>query len=515
MNRTARHTIVSFLTALLLVPLAATTQAADVPVPPTSPTAVFSQWAQTPPMGWNSYRVLLFTGPTQDLKPVATFLSAEFSVQVNRKGIAVYGVPNKHTGPYSFAGFDLRKPVEVRIQTRQSLDHVVIRPAGIPFTVNGRELALKLDRPQKLSIEPAGRRGALLLFANPVERQPPCAESGSVIHFGPGIHRPAGGRVVLTDNQTLYLEDGAIVLGTVEARNATNVHIAGRGILDGSSWPWQKGPSRFLVQFHNCTNASIEGITFRSSFFWTAAIISCDRVSITNLKILGGLNMNDDGLDICNSRRVTVRDCFIRTDDDCISIKGVPTGNIVRFGYVYDWPPAREREPVENIDIADCLFWGDRARIIEIGPECQATHMRNIRIRDSEALHCGQCPPLMFEAGEECRLEDITFSNLRINAEDSPLLIELQSAGNNWQKQPSPAYVNRVRFANLRFEGAKTPRIHIFGTDKAHAIRDIVFNNLVVNGTAQKAGASLFQIGEHVEAVSVQSSEPARRELPE
>jgi hypothetical protein len=444
----------------------------------------------------------------QEPKPVANFVSVEFSVRVNGKDITVYGVPNKHTGPYSFAGFDLRRPVEVRIHSRQSLDHVVIRPAGIPFTVNGQEIVLKLDRPQKLSIEPAGKRGVLLLFANPTEKQPPPIAGNSVICLGPGIHRPADGRIVLTDNQTLYLEEGAIVLGTVEARNATNVHIAGRGIIDGSSWEWQKGPSRFLVHFFNCTNAAIEGVTLRSSFFWTTVIISCDQVRISNLKIVGGRCMNDDGIDICNSRRVIVRDCFIRTDDDCISIKGASTGtNIVRCGYLYNWPPAREREPVDDIDIADCLFWCDRARIIEIGPDCQATYMRNVRFRDSEALHCGhEFPPLLFEAGEECRIEDFTFSNLRLNAEDSPSLIELQSAGNAWQKQPSPAYVSRVRFQDLRFEGAKKPRIRIFGTDKAHAVRDIVFDNLVVNGTTQKAGASLFQIGPHVEAVSVKSS---------
>jgi hypothetical protein len=308
------------------------------------------------------------------------------------------------------------------------------------------------------------------------------------------------------------LEEGAVVLGTVEARNAQNVHIAGRGILDGASWPWQKGPARFLVQFFNCTNASIEGVTLRSSFFWTTAIISCERVSVTNIKIVGGRCMNDDGIDICNSRQITVRDCFIRTDDDCISIKGVPTGRITRFKYLYDFPPAREREPVEDVEISDCVLWCDRARIIEIGPECQATHMRNIRIRNSEALHCGaQCPPIMFEAGEHCRLEDITFSNLRFNAEDSPSLIDLQSAGNGWQKQAVPADVSRVRFINLQFEGVKTALIRISAANKAHPVRAIVFENLMVNGRVQRAGAPLFQIGPHVEAVSVLPAASAPR----
>lgn len=430
--------------------------------------------------------------------------AAEFAVNIVGKDIPVHEAQNRHAGNYFFAGFDLQKPAEVRIHSRQPLDHVVVRPADIPFHVEGSDLTIKLDRPQKLSIEPAGKRGVLVLFANPPAESPAPTASGSVIRFGPGVHKPKDGKIVLTDNQTLYLEEGAVVVGAVEARNATNVHIAGRGIVDGTSWPWQKGPARFLVHFFNCTNATIEGVSLRSSYYWTTAIISCDRVNITNVKILGGRCMNDDGIDICNSRRVVVRDCFIRTDDDCISIKGVPAGHITRFGFVYDYPPAREREPVEDVEISDCVLWCDRARIIEMGPECQATHMRNIRIRNSEALHCGtQCPPIMFEAGEHCRLEDITFSNLRFNAEDSPALIELGSAGNGWQKEPSPADVNGVRFLNLRFEGAKKERIHIFGTDPAHPVRHIEFENLIVNGVGQKKGAPLFQIGPHVETISI------------
>lgn len=40
--------------------------------------------------------------------------------------------------------------------------------------------------------------------------------------------------ITLTSNQTLYLDEGAVLYATVEAKDADNVRIIGRGILDNS-----------------------------------------------------------------------------------------------------------------------------------------------------------------------------------------------------------------------------------------------------------------------------------------
>jgi len=43
-------------------------------------------------------------------------------------------------------------------------------------------------------------------------------------------------------------------------------------------------------------------------------------VTVKNVKLLG-YRANSDGIDICNSRDVTVDGCFIRTLDDLIVVK--------------------------------------------------------------------------------------------------------------------------------------------------------------------------------------------------
>jgi hypothetical protein len=126
-------------------------------------------------------------------------------------------------------------------------------------------LVVSLPGPRKLSIEPEGRKGPLLLFANPPELNPPKPETRGVIYFGPGVHRP--GRIEVTSQQTLYLAAGAVVKGGVLAQGE-NIRITGHGILDGSDYEWRKGPTPHVVSIRG-TNVEVSGITIRGASHWT------------------------------------------------------------------------------------------------------------------------------------------------------------------------------------------------------------------------------------------------------
>ena len=56
------------------------------------------------------------------------------------------------------------------------------------------------------------------------------------------------------------------------------------------------------------------------SFGWTIVPWKCRDVRLTNVKVFSWRD-NNDGLDICSSRNVTIDRCFFRTKDDCIAIK--------------------------------------------------------------------------------------------------------------------------------------------------------------------------------------------------
>ena len=203
--------------------------------------------------------------------PPGETLSTDYEVRADGKQVNVYiartldppfaGKEWNHGGPYSFANFDTSGPVTVRITAKRSLRNVVVRPqtpAAKLKIIDDHTIAIALDGPRKLSIEPDGKRGPLLLFANPPERDVPRPGNPGVIHFGPGIHR--AGAIHVASGQTVYLAGGAVVKGGVSAVGS-NIRICGRGILDGSDYPWQKGPCTTVgIQGDNVT---VEGITIR------------------------------------------------------------------------------------------------------------------------------------------------------------------------------------------------------------------------------------------------------------
>ena len=140
----------------------------------------------------------------------------------------------------------------------------------------------------------------------------------------------------MTDNQTVYVAGGAVVRGVIGTNEPFNIsgysglrtysptfllrgnHIKfrGRGIVDGSFCPTH---ARHLVQVRG-RDILLEGVILRDSSTWTIPIRRSERVTVKNVKLLG-CRANSDGIDICNSRDVTVEGCFIRTLDDLIVIK--------------------------------------------------------------------------------------------------------------------------------------------------------------------------------------------------
>ncbi len=114
--------------------------------------------------------------------PAGETLSADYKVQPAGRQVDVYMArvldppfASKrwdHGGSYSFANFDMSGRVVVRIVSKKSLRNVVIRPLSFgiqPTLEDDYTLNLTLDRPRKLSVEPDGKQGPLLLFANPLE----------------------------------------------------------------------------------------------------------------------------------------------------------------------------------------------------------------------------------------------------------------------------------------------------------------------------------------------------------
>ncbi|MFC1604929.1 glycosyl hydrolase family 28 protein, partial [Planctomycetota bacterium] len=392
-----------------------------------------------------------------------------------------------HGGSYSFANFDMSGPVVVRIVSKRSLQNVVIRPlsSGIqPTLLDDHTLKLTLDRPYKLSVEPDGRKAPLLLFSNPMEINAPKPDDKGVIYFGPGVHKPE--KIVLKSNQILYLAGGAVVKAEVLVQGS-NIRICGRGILDGSDWEWRKGPVGNLIAIRNSADVEVNGITLRGSSHWTIVPKNCRRVTIRNVKLCNSRVQNDDGINPCNSQDVLITDCFIRSDDDCVALKGLD----------FSAPNSN----VERITVENSILWCDRARIFLLGHESRAAFMRNITLRNLDIVHFTMTP-FLFEPGEDMRLEDITVEDIRIHGEGQKELIRLRPVVNQYMRKRVPGFIRNVRFRNITVHGQSGDYlVQIEGADAEHDVRDVIFKNVSIIDSKLTEESKQVRIREHTEKV--------------
>jgi hypothetical protein len=429
--------------------------------------------------------------------PASETLSSEYEVVAGGKKVDVYtarvldppfaGKQWDYGGPYAFANFDMAGRATVKIRAKRSLLHTVVRPEypDVRFQVEDEHtVSLTFDSPRKVSVEPDGRKGPLLLFANPIEQDAPKPDTSGVVYFGPGLHQ--AGKIEVHDNQTVYLAGGAVVKGAIVAQGS-NIRIRGRGILDGSDYEWRKGPANFTIGITG-TNVDVSGITVRGSSHWTIVPNASRDVTVRNVKICGGRVQNDDGINPCNSQNVLITDCFIRTDDDCVALKGLDL--------------RRPNNNVENIVVENCTLWCDRARIFLLGHESRAAFMRNITLRNLDIIHFTMTAFLL-EPGEEMRLEDVRIENVRVHGEGQRELARLKPTVNQYMRNKVPGHVRGVHFKNVEVYGQPGAYlIHLEGADAQHKVQEVTFENVKVLGQELKANSASLKVGPQVEGVS-------------
>ena len=430
--------------------------------------------------------------------PEGESLSPDYEVQAAGQKLAVYtarvldapfaGKQWDYGGDYSFANFDMSGPVALRIVSKQSLRSVVIRPlsSGIKPVLEGdHTLILNLDRPRKLSIEPDGKKAPLLLFANPLEVEFPKPNDKAVVYFGPGVHKPE--KIVLESNQTLYLDGGAVVKAEVLARG-TNIRICGRGILDGSDWAWRTGPVGNLIAIRNSTDVHISGITLRGSSHWSIVPENCRRVTIRNVKICNSRVQNDDGINPCNSQDVLISDCFIRSDDDCVALKGL--------GF------SGSNSNVEGIIVENSILWCDRARIFLLGHESRAEFMRNITLRNLDIIHFTMTPFLL-EPGEDMRLEDVSIEDIRIHGEAQRQFIRLRPVVNQYMRKQVPGHIRNIHFKDIMVDGRPGEYlVQIEGADAEHTVQDVSFTDVSIVDAKLSKGSKRVRMGNYTGGIS-------------
>ena len=419
-----------------------------------------------------------------------------------------YQRPLDQTEPAGFAYWDMSAPVKVVVRSKQPVRSVAIRPVslGTKPTVKGDQIMFDMSKPGSVVVEINGSHRALHLFANPLEKDAPHPDAVGVRFFGPGVHHP--GIINLVSNQTIYIASGAVVYGSIQANNVSNLRICGRGILDVSQFGRKE--SFGAIRLAGCSNAVISGIVLRDPNVWGCSLFGCRNAAISNVKLIGLWRYNADGIDICNSQDVTLRNCFIRSFDDSIVLKG--TGG------------AFDNQPVHNVKATGCVIWNDWGVALEIGAETRAPEISGICFEDCDIIRATQVA-FGISHGDRATVRDIRYKNIRFDMGDDnprprlqaspedryepkpdddylPFLLAININGTPYSKDVEHGNVRDVLLQNVWVSGPRMPESFLRGFDAGHTVQGITIDNLRFNGQPiPDAKAAHLAIGPHVSDV--------------
>jgi polygalacturonase len=187
------------------------------------------------------------------------------------------------------------------------------------------------------------------------------------------VGRYLTGTIYLKSNVTLLLEEGAILVGSINpldydmnnnwtamifALNQQNIGITGKGVIDGRGFevannlvdlihkgvisdPLKYDRPRETIRpqniyFRGCRNVTIRGIMLKDPGSWNQQYEQCRNVIIDGISVDSKSYWNNDGVDIVDCDSVIVTNSYFDAADDGICLKSHSADFICQNVYIHN-----------------------------------------------------------------------------------------------------------------------------------------------------------------------------------
>jgi len=305
----------------------------------------------------------------------------------------------------------------------------------------------------------------------------------------------------------------------IYAHNAENIAIKGRGKIDGQGHKWWAESRRIIdeikktgdtsstnslqqqwldankdidvspyyestlkrkffrppfIQFLECKNILLEGITIVNSPFWTVNPEGCDNIVIDGLTVFNPWSNpkghNTDGINPSSCSNVRISNCLISVGDDCITIKSGRDADGRNYG-----------RPCQNITITNCIMHTGHGGVV-IGSEMSGSVKR---VAISNCVFDGTDAGIRLKSSrgrggvvEDIRVDNIVMNNIQKNAFIFDLFYDKGS-------KLEPVTERTPKFHNIHISNVTGNNIqkigYITGIEEM-PIEEISFNNINMTG---------------------------------
>lgn len=387
--------------------------------------------------------------------------SQDFSASVNGHDVRVEEIGPGGMENLNVARFSCEGVQDVRIIAKDTIRNFTVQPesAGIMARADGKTLNFSMPGPGKLYIRINGSP-YLAVFADPLEKDAPAPGAAGIDYFGPGNHE--AGRINVHDGQVIYIAGGANVTADIYG-TAKNLKIFGRGTLSGK------------ISLKDCENLTVDGIFINNTNGWSNTVTNSTGVLYDNVKVFSHTGVwGLDGINPVSCKGFTIRDCFIRTRDDCIAIKS--NGN-----------PQEYDLATRDILVEDCILVGwDHADGVTLGFELNGSDVERVRVRNCDILRSagsgrsGGHSAFSIVCDGASDVHDIFFEDIRVESDMEYknleiILTEGERYGNGSMGSINGVYITNVRWANVN-------RPFTIVGHPTRFVENVVFSNCYVGG---------------------------------
>ncbi len=313
---------------------------------------------------------------------------------------------------------------------------------------------------------------------------------------GGKVQFPAGqyvtGTILLKDNVILYLDKGAVLLGSTNAadyRNldpftagdgipqgyalivalgASHVGVEGAGKIDGQGRKLKAAQDRytvrpFLMRWLHCTNVVVRDVFLTNPGAWTLNFFQTRNVTVEGVTIRtrnSGL-ANNDGIDLDSCADVQIRDCDIESGDDALCLK------------------ATSPLPCRDITASGCRL-STRCNAIKLGTESLGD-FENIRISDCQIRNTGMAGIALYSV-DGAYMHNVTVAGITMDGVTVPISVRLGARLKTFRAGDTPkppGIIRNVTIKNLRATGAQQIGILINGIIH-HPVESLDLENIQI-----------------------------------
>jgi hypothetical protein len=370
----------------------------------------------------------------------------------------------------SMAYFDFDCSVEIEVTyLKGGTTKARVRPDALGITPEllGDTLRFTLDEPKDVVVQINDEIfDALHLITNRVEHHTPSADDPNVIYFGPGVHTVTGNVLLVPSGKTVHLAGGAVLTAQVYFKDVERSRLTGHGVL-------YNNPGGAIL-CEGSKNIRVEDVIILNPAGYAGTFAESKNVHITKARAFSSRG-NGDGFDVFSSTGITFDGCFMRNSDDCIAI------------YCHRWDYYGD---TRDITVKNCTLWADVAHPINVGthgnsdaPETiENLVIKNIDILDHREPQMNYQGCIALNPGDSNLIKNVRIEDVRIEDFRWGQVIYMKVMFNTKYNTSVGRGIDGVYVKNLSYTGTHARPSLFLGYDAEHAISNVTFENLVING---------------------------------